>query len=376
MTRFSRLIRHIAVLGFATLPLLTAAKPADHPPLYVASLIEDAKHPYPSTVVLPYKEPLKSSWALAVDNDILALGGRDQDYTYGINFTYSGRAAEDAWFSLDKPLTAIDRLLGLDDSADHTIENHRIEVGMFGFTPEDITVAAANPNDRPYASLIYWSNTRELMDLNSNVSWKTTLTVGALGLNLVGEFQNTVHDKLNGNEAAGWDNQISEGGELTARYAIARQQYPGTVFDDMEVKSTVQASVGYLTEASWSLSFRDGKYHTPWSSFNPELASYGEKSTYNTSSRAIREHYFWAGMAVKARAYNAFLQGQFRDSPVTYDHHELNPIVFEAWLGYTIAFAEGYRLSYVLRGHTSEIKHGAGDRNLMWGGVILARTFD
>src|SRR5690606_39615929 len=106
------------------------------------------------------KEPLKSSWALAVDNDILALGGRDQDYTYGINFTYSGRAAEDAWFSLDKPLTAIDRLLGLDDSADHTIENHRIEVGMFGFTPEDITVAAANPNYRPYASLIYWSNTR------------------------------------------------------------------------------------------------------------------------------------------------------------------------------------------------------------------------
>lgn len=375
MTRFTKFIK-IATWGFAALPLLVSAHQPDYHPLQVATLIEEQKRPFPKTVILPYKEPLKSSWALAIDNDILALGGRDQDYTYGINFTYSGHAAQNTWFSLDQPLTAIDRLIGVDQRSEQVVENHSLEIGMFGFTPEDIKVAAANPADRPYASFVYWSNSREQMNLNSNVSWKTTLTVGALGLNLVGEFQNTIHDKLDANEAVGWDNQISEGGELTARYAIARQQYLGTMFGDMEVKSTVQASVGYLTEASWSLSLRDGKYHTPWSSFNPELASYGEKSTYNTSSRAIQEHYFWAGMAIKARAYNVFLQGQFRDSAVTYDHNELNPVVFEAWLGYTIAFAEGYRLSYVLRGHSSEIKEGAGDRNLMWGGVILARTFD
>lgn len=376
MKRFIRLTINTVTWGLAALPLLVSAQEIDYNQLQIATLIEEEKRPYQEVVVLPYKEPLKSSWALAIDNDIFALGGRDQDYTYGFNFTYSGRKAQELWFSLDKPLNALDHLLGVDNQSKQNIDNHSIEVGLFGFTPEDISVAAANPEDRPYASLIYWSNSREQMDLNSNVSWKTTLTVGALGLNLVGEFQNTIHDKLNGNEARGWDNQISEGGELTARYAIARQQYLGNLFDNMEVKSTLQASVGYLTEASWSLSFRDGKYHTPWSSFNPELASYGEKSTYNTSARPIREHYFWAGMAVKARAYNVFLQGQFRDSPVTYDHNELNPIVLEAWLGYTIAFAEGYRLSYVLRGHSSEIKQGAGDRNLMWGGIILAKTFD
>ena len=376
MNRFLRLTIKTLILGLASLPFLVSAQEVDYNSLQIATLIEEEKRPYQEVVLLPYKEPLKSSWALAIDNDILALGGRDQDYTYGFNFTYSGRKAQELWFSLDKPLSAIDHLLGVDNQSAQSIDNHSIEVGLFGFTPEDITVTTANPDDRPYASLIYWSNSREQMDLNSNVSWKTTLTVGALGLNLVGEFQNTIHDKLNGNEAMGWDNQISEGGELTARYAIARQQYLGTLFGDMEVKSTLQASVGYLTEASWSLSFRDGKYHTPWSSFNPELASYGEKSTYNTSARPIREHYFWAGMAIKARAYNVFLQGQFRDSPVTYDHNELNPIVFEAWAGYTIAFAEGYRLSYVLRGHSSEIKQGAGDRNLMWGGIILAKTFD
>jgi hypothetical protein len=50
--------------------------------------------------------------------------------------------------------------------------------------------------------------------------------------------------------------------------------------------------------------------------------------------------------------------------------------VAEAWLGYTWAFNDGYRLSYVLRGHTSELKDGVGDRNVLWGGLVFAKTFD
>lgn len=348
----------------------------------VASASDDETHYRSSAalsqqpILLPYKEAPLSSWALALDNDVLAPGHRDQDYTYGFNFTYTGSNAKDVWLSLDKPLGAVDRLVGADNLSGQKIVNHSFEFGLFGFTPEDIKVPEANPDDRPYASLVYLSSGREQIDIVNQVAWKTTLTVGLLGTGLAGNIQNGVHDVISGNEARGWDHEISDGGEITARYAIARQKYLGTLFDNMEVKSTLQASVGYLTEASWSLSIRDGKYHTPWSSFNPELASYGEKSTYTTSARPINEHYFWAGVAIKARAYNAFLQGQFRHSDVTYNHSELNPILVEAWVGYTFAFAEGYRVSYVLRGHSSEIKDGAGDRNLVWGGLILAKTFD
>jgi hypothetical protein len=378
------------VLLLAALPVLPTFAATDAPAaayqLYEENLVASAsdgenqfqasvassKHP----IVLPYKEAPVSSWALALDNDVLAPGHRDQDYTYGFNFTYTGSKAKDLWFSLDKPLGGVDRFLGADNLSSNKIVNHSIEAGLFGFTPEDIEVAEANPNDRPYASLIYLSSAREQIDIVNQVAWKTTLTVGLLGTGFAGNIQNGFHDVISGSEARGWDHEISDGGELTARYAIARQKYVGTIFDNMEIKSTLQASVGYLTEASWSLSIRDGKYHTPWSSFNPELASYGEKSTYTTSARPINEHYFWAGVAVKARAYNAFLQGQFRHSDVTYNNSELNPILIEAWVGYTFAFAEGYRISYVLRGHSSEIKEGAGDRNLVWGGLILAKTFD
>ena len=340
--------------------------------LQVATLVDNEKQPLLHLQDQPTKPT--SSWAFAFDNDVLVPGHRDQDYTYGLNFTQTGASARTASLALNKPLVAIDGWIGFEHASLSTQETFSREIGAFGFTPEDITVSAANINDRPYASLVYLSSSREQVDLVDNVAWKSTLTVGVLGLGLVGELQNIAHQGTNGKTAQGWDNQISEGGELTGRYVIARQKYFDSFSENIEVKSTVQASVGYLTEASWSLSMRTGRIHSPWSSFNPELASYGEKSSYSSNAKSVNERYFWAGVAVKARAYNAFLQGQFRESAVTYEHHQLNPLLVEAWAGYTFAFKQGYRVSYVLRGHSSEIEEGAGDRNLLWGGIIIARS--
>ncbi len=338
----------------------------------IAALVEEEKRPelhLDNQITRATK-----SWAFAFDNDVLVPGGRDQDYTYGINFTQTGNNAREASISLNNPLLVLDKWLGNERSSLSLQEAFSREIGVFGFTPEDISISQANPNDRPYASLIYLSSSREQIDLVDNVAWKSTLTLGALGLAIVGELQNVVHEATNSERPQGWDNQISDGGELTGRYVVARQKYIEGFSDNLEVKSTVQASLGYLTEASWSLSFRKGRIHSPWSSFNPELASYGEKSSHSSNSKPVNEHYFWAGVALKARVYNAFLQGQFRNSAVTYEHNQLNPVLIEAWAGYTFAFKQGYRISYVLRGHSSEIREGAGDRNLLWGGIIIARS--
>lgn len=363
---------HVALAQLHTEPV-HAAEPSG--PMQLAWLMEDEKRPTAPIRALPYEEPRRSSWAFAVDNDFLALTGKDQDYTYGFNFTYTGRAARDGWYSLDAPLAWLDSALGFEHLSPVGVSKHSIEVGMFGFTPNDIESAEPVFGDRPYASLVYWSNSRERLDIRQGVAWKSTLAVGVLGLDLVGDFQNESHALLTNSPVRGWSHQVSDGGEPTARYTIARQRHLTTVFNNLEIKSTVQGSLGYLTETSWSLSVRGGKYHTAWSSFNPELVSYGERSSYNDSGLSVDEHYFWGGVSVKARAYNAFLQGQFRSSTVTYDRDELRTLLVEAWLGYTVGFAEGYRISYVLRGHSSEIKEGAGDRSLFWGGLILSRTF-
>ncbi len=350
-------------------PTMVAQQP--RPPwLQLASLIEDEKRP----IISLENKKIKSSWALALDNDALAFGDRDRDYTFGMNLTYSGTRASDAIISLKTPLAGIDDSLGLEEVTENSQSHYSVETGIYGFTPADTSQREINNRDRPYASMFYFSSSHDRIDSENNIAWKTTLTIGALGLGIAGKLQSATHELISAKEARGWNHQISDGGELTGRYVIARQHYLESFSQSLEVKSTLQASVGYLTEASWSLSFRSGKIISPWATFNPDLTTYGEKSTYSNNTTSFNEHYFWAGLTLKARLYNAFLQGQLRDTDWSYAHESLRPIIMEAWAGYTYAFKEGYRISYVLRAQTSEIKSGDGNRNMVWGGLIFAKT--
>lgn len=76
---------------------------------------------------------------------------------------------------------------------------------------------------------------------------------------------------------------------------------------------------------------------------------------------------------MKARAYNAFLQGQFRDSDHELNASDLNVLLAEAWVGNTHTLGRDIELSYVLRVQTSEIKEGEGDRTLAWGGLVISK---
>ena len=315
----------------------------------------------------------RTSRSFAFDNDILVPGSRDQDYTYGLNLTFTGIGSESHWASAHGVLGWIDQQTGFVALAPESIHSSKVEYGLFGFTPEDISLSDARDGDRPYASLVYVSSSTERYQPQKQVSWQSTLTLGFLGLGIVGDVQDIVHRSLDGKRPQGWDNQISEGGEPTARYSLARQQLIYQNASNLEIKSTVQGSIGFITEASWSLSLRAGNIQTPWVSFNPELASYGEKSNPGDVGK-VSEQYFWTGVSVKARAYNAFLQGQFRSSELDYNSDELNHGIIEAWMGYTVALDDGYSFTYSIRGHTSELKQGVGDRDVLWGGLQITKT--
>ena len=322
----------------------------------------------------PDQERETGSWSLTLDNDMLVPGSRDQDYTYGISVAATGTRAREFLLSLDRPLGWIDKALGVAGIGRTSVTGHSFEAGIFGFTPEQKELSQPLYDDRPYASMLYLSSSRVQVNPADRVAWHSTFTVGALGLDLAGDLQNGVHKVVGSEQAEGWEHQISDGGEPTARYAVARQKTLPLSTENVELKSTLEGSVGYITEARWSLSFRAGKLHTPWWQSTPELARYGERNN-TTANTGIREHYLWGGVALVGRAYNAFLQGQFRDSDVSYDSDQVNHGIAEAWLGYTWAFSDGDRLSYVLRGHTSELKDGVGDRNVLWGGLVFAKMF-
>lgn len=324
-----------------------------------------------------HEEPYDSGWAFYMDNDAFAPRPTDRDYTGGFSLTMAGRRATEGWWSLDGLRAATDHLFRLDHLyADRTLSRHSEEVGVTVFTPGELSDPAKQVGDRPYASLIYLANTAAEVAPARNTAYLSTFTLGVLGAPVVGNLQRALHRAIGSTEPVGWENQISAGGEPTLRYAFARVNriWRGTLGGSLgEMTSTWRGSIGYLTDASFGLATRIGEIRTPWWSYNPQIAEYAEKSVPVVASEGGgEEHYLWAGFNVRARLYNAFLQGQFRHSEVTFSADQLNPLILEGWIGYTWAFRSGWRMSYVLRSQSSEIRNGPADRTETWGGVIIS----
>ncbi|HKR35464.1 MAG TPA: lipid A deacylase LpxR family protein [Steroidobacteraceae bacterium] len=310
---------------------------------------------------------------LHIDNDLFAGRNLDRDYTGGLAITLSGTAARDGLLSLDPVLTRIDQLF---ESSPAASVRHARQIGLIAFTPSDIITDEAQQADRPYASLLFASNGRVRVDPDDRGAWTSSLTVGFLGLHLSEALHDLVHEAVGSEKPQGYDHQISAGGEPTARYMLARHKL---VYADptgrIDVKTTVEGSVGFLTETSAAISMRVGRFDTPWWTFSPELADYIAAPTPVESLGVQREVYFFAGARLTARAYNAFLQGQFRDSDVRYSYDEIEPIVGHAWVGVMTQMFANTEVSYALHYQTAELRDGKAARDAFWGGVQLAHSF-
>ena len=73
------------------------------------------------------------------------------------------------------------------------------------------------------------------------------------------------------------------------------------------------------------------------------------------------EIYIWTAGRVRAVAYDALLQGQFRDSALTYGSEDLNHLVADAGVGVTAAW-QGLQLTLSANMKTSEVNRGSDDR--------------
>lgn len=314
-----------------------------------------------------------SAWSFYSDNDFYAPESTDRDYSFGGALNMDRNASQGALPGLDPVLGWLEHLVA-DPSAPTTLG---WEFGILAFTPEDITQPQPILDDRPYASLIYLSATRHRVDEAAAVATSSSLTVGVLGLNLVPELQDGLHELINDDPPRGWDNQISDGGEPTFRYLWERRQLRGETDPGKRRRwdwtSTSAISVGYLTEIAYGVNFRYGRLFDPWWSLHQSPSGLGERVT--GSSASGKGWYLWGGASVRARAYNVFQQGQFRDNPIETERNDLRPLIGLAQLGLTWQFTRNWRLSYYLRYQSSEVDRGLADRHLIWGGTILTARF-
>jgi hypothetical protein len=77
---------------------------------------------------------------------------------------------------------------------------------------------------------------------------------------------------------------------------------------------------------------------------------------------------------MRLRVYNAFLQGQFRDSDHVLSPSEINKVIGEAWIGVTSQFSSGTQLTYAMRYQTAEIRDGIGSRDHLWAGLTISHA--
>ncbi len=347
-----------------------------------------AKEPATATSEAPVgftdtTEPYSTGWEIVLDNDALVSTTRDKDYTAGIAVVLGGSRVTNYRFSLDPTLSWINRLTRMDRKLRQTRSNHVMQFGLMLFTPEIDAAGRPVSGDRPFANLLFLENSQFLIDEKADRAYQSSLTVGILGSKVGEVVQNAVHRLGGFSVAGGYGKQISDGGELTARYAVSRQSLLLSGFtsrgNTFELKYRVEGDIGYITEGSATLAARWGRVGNSWWSFAPSRSNYLPQpiriSRDNFRGSGGRDFFLWSAITLRARAYNAFLQGQFRDSEVTFSGDELNHILGELSVGLNRRFGDVIDVGLALHYQTSEIKRGTGSRNIRWGGLTISKSF-
>ncbi len=328
-------------------------------------------------------DPAGVGAGLVLDEHLLTNASRDQDYNGGGEVTLSGARTGAVPRVLDRMLGLVDRnscgVTGRPAMQDHA--SHAMAAGLLVFTPRDLGSRTVVRGDRPYASLFFMSAGRRYTNPESNVAYDTSLTLGVLGLSAAGDVQRLLHDMTGSHQPHGWSHQISSGGEPTIRYELARQELladHGRGRWRGDSKWTSAISLGTVTEASIAVNARWGRIESPWWSFTPEQDMYVRETQPvppPLPAGAPPEVFAFAGARGKLRAYNAFLQGQFRHSDLTYGEGQLNQILGEAWAGVELRTASGWAVQYLARWESPELRSGIGSRSFLWGSIEIAKSF-
>lgn len=318
-------------------------------------------------------------WSFSIEQDLFYLfdpdKNEDRDYTIGIDIGLLGESATHSY--LHDGLMGIDELSGFNSQRRYDSRQRSLHLGVKVYTPDDL----ANPDpiydDRPYASLVYWSNRINRIATDRQSGLATELTLGILGLSLPGEIQRLTHkfqreisDSDTPEEPRGWDNQISDGGELTFRYRVEykRQLVDASWYD---LSYAVIGNLGYQTDIAAGMLWRAGHRASHFAFFEPRAA---QQTTQLDNAKPKQDNYLYLYYQLTGVAYNELLQGGFRDSTVTFSSHLIERAVHLFALGWTMTLDTGTRLTFAQYMQSPEFK-GPNARKHYWGGFYLTFPF-
>lgn len=147
----------------------------------------------------PQQQP-RGTLSLLVEND--KFTGTDRHYTNGVQLSYlSAKDDVPRWLR-----ATAQYLPGIQESA--ALRTGYV-LGHSIFTPDNIAAIEPLPDERPYAGWLYGGVALVAETENRLDTWE--LDLGIVGPSARGEeVQNSFHDIIGADEAAGWDNQLDD----------------------------------------------------------------------------------------------------------------------------------------------------------------------
>lgn len=138
-----------------------------------------------------------------VEND----AGFDTDRYYTSGLQFSRKRSFDTRGRTARSLTSWPcKVLGCDGN---TVLTSQTSIGQLIFTPQDITINAPQPSDRPWAGLLYAEQAYAFLSPDQRTLTTLTGTAGFTGrLSLAEPVQKAWHQLIDRPAPRGWDNQI------------------------------------------------------------------------------------------------------------------------------------------------------------------------
>lgn len=312
-------------------------------------------------------EPYRGWWSIVEENDaIAAFSGSDRFYTQGVRFSYHyERDCEREWM---RGLgSRIGELLDqeVSRSGHHRSMFTTVSLGQHFFTPSTISVAAPQPDDRPYAAWLYGGSTFDFVDNGARTdagspgpdedlrehelrAWyrasklSVELQAGVLGPEAFGEeVQSEFHEWIDDEPPLGWDNQIPFQPGVLARLQRGTRIFRGSA--NFDVFPYWELALGNVqTYAAGGASVRFGKNIRGWHTGTLKPVAVHDVKLLGApdvdpcwKSLGIVECYLFVGAEARLIGYNAFLDGTaFRDSPSV----DKEPLVGDLTAGFRLAF--------------------------------------
>lgn len=243
-----------------------------------------------------------------IEND--SFRSSDQYYTNGIKIG-GGIPADKVSKLFTRPPNAL-----LDAITDGASNHFGLFIGQNMYTPRDITIAAPQPNDRPWAAWLYVGAVAQ--SVKDDRLHTVEFDLGVVGPPALGEpVQKFWHDLVNAAEPKGWDNQIRGEPGFMISY-LHKRRYGDS--NGLQFVPHAGATLGtIMTQARIGGLLRAGQNMTGFGpdSIEPGGAMLKNARRQHDEGRARPYEWFaFAGVDGRLVGHNIFLDGSlFRDGP-------------------------------------------------------------